>query len=307
MGYPPIEQPYYYHSQFDPNDPLVTPPEAGVAGWVSRISATFKRSWRSVIAIIFVTQIVPSLVILLVIGGIVATILVTDPDALTRMLGNDSSTDFPVAPEPGRLVPFVITAVALGLVLGVLGAWLQAVGWAAGIWAIVQEAATGQRVRLGDALGYGFQRSLALWGWSLLGGLLTLLGLLACFLPGFYVLFGLLMLAPIVLFERRGLGASFGALHRNALVIGVRAVIIWGAAQAVGSIVGVILQIPLAGVMTAPDPIYVVVYSLAVIPIELVIFLPLYAFQVIGILLTYAEQRALAGPLTTAQLAADLG
>ncbi|MFI5840430.1 hypothetical protein ACIA8K_12060 [Catenuloplanes sp. NPDC051500] len=306
MGYPPIEQPYYYQPQFDPNDPLVTPPDGGVAGWVSRISATFKRSWRSVISIIFVAQILPALVLLLVIGGIVAAVVIADPDVVTRTLGFDPS-DPSAEPDPARLISIGIVAVAAGLVIGVVAAWFQSVTWAAATWAIVREAATGQRVRLGEALGYGVRRSLALWGWTLLGGLLYLLGLLACFLPGLYVLLGLMMLTPIVLFERQGIGASFRALHRNLLVIGVRAVIIWGVAQAVGSMVGVVVQIPFAALMSAPDPVYLVVYSLAIVPVELVVLLPLSAFQIIGTLLIYAEQRAQAAPLSTAQLAAELG
>jgi hypothetical protein len=306
VGYPPIEQPYYYQPQYDPNDPLVTPPDGGVAGWVARMSATFKRSWRSVLSIIFVAQILPALVLLLVIGGIVAAAVITDPDVVTEVLGFDPS-DPSARPEPSRMITIGIVLLVLGLLLGVSGAWLQSVTWAAVIWATVREAATGRRVRLGEALGYGVRRSLTLWGWTLLGGLLYLAGLLACLLPGLYVLFGLMMLTPIVLFERQGIGASFRALHRNLLVIGVRAVIIWGVAQAVSTMVSVVVQIPFAAMTSAPDPVYLVVYSLAIIPVELVVLLPLYAFQIIGTLLTYAEQRAQAAPLSTAQLAAELG
>jgi hypothetical protein len=35
----------------DPNDPLVTPPGAGINGWVARVTGAARRSWRSLLLI----------------------------------------------------------------------------------------------------------------------------------------------------------------------------------------------------------------------------------------------------------------
>ncbi|WP_310374738.1 hypothetical protein [Catenuloplanes atrovinosus] len=284
------------------NDPLVTPPGAGVSGWVSRISDTFKRSWRSVFSIIFVTQFLPGIGIALVAVGIIVAVLISNPDLPDRLIGPDPFGDSP--PPPRVTIAVGAALVAGGVALLLVSLWVQVVGIAASTWAIVREAATGQPAGLGAALRYGVRRGFGLVGWSLLGGLLFVLGIVACVLPGIYVAFGLAMLAPVVIFQRQGLGASFGALHRNALTIIVRVIIVYGVVQFASGIVSTLFQIPMA-VLT--DPATILAFAAGGGVVLALVMLPLQAIQIIGTLLTYAEQRAASAPLTTAQLADELG
>lgn len=290
MGHPPIEQPYYATPYPDPGDPLVNQPGVGLAGWIALINATLKRSWRSIISIILLTQIFPLLAFL----------------ALAGATGIAAFTAHPLLTgSGGELAPGVLGgALVLAFVLALLLIWLQAVGWAAGTWTVVREAVHGYPMPLVAALRFGLANSKELFGFYLLGGLAVLLGLIACVLPGLYAMAGFALLGPIWLFERQGVSASFQALHRNAgMVLGrvlLIAVPVWIASSLPD------LVAPFLGAVPT-DPLTELAVTLVTGICSALLTLPAASFQLVAVIVTYAEQRARLAPLTTARLAAELG
>ncbi|PWR15580.1 hypothetical protein DKT69_10200, partial [Micromonospora sicca] len=65
-GYPPAGgAPWLPAAGYDPQDPLVTPPGAGVAGWFQRGAGALRRSWRVLLPIMLITQGLPGIAITL--------------------------------------------------------------------------------------------------------------------------------------------------------------------------------------------------------------------------------------------------
>ena len=203
-----------------------------------------------------------------------------------------------------ELVSLLVLLIGGSVLVGLL----QAVGWAAGSWVITQQAA-GQPGSLDSALRYGIRRALGLWGWTLLISLLVGLGVCFCVLPGIYLAFALSMAGPVYLFERHNpIGRSFRMFHdRLGLLLGRVALV------ALAVIVGTVIPGVLEGVGTSafgtdpfasPDS---AVGAVVVIGITAVLALPAHLSQMIGLLVTYAEQRAHEAPVNTPGLAAELG
>ena len=176
---------------------------------------------------------------------------------------------------------------------------------------VVAVAATGGSPRIGDALGAAVRRVPAMAGWYVVAAVLTLVAVLACFLPVFYVGAVLTILPAVVMFERGGaiprcfrlfhadLGAAvariatlFGLALVSSMVFGVLSIVVGLALQGTavldtsadvssGSIVAV-------GTVTA---LLNTVYSVAVG----VVGVPL-------IVAAYADLRARYEPFTSAAL-----
>ncbi|NYH43701.1 hypothetical protein HNR22_003428 [Micromonospora jinlongensis] len=282
---------------YDPNDPLVTPPGAGLAGWFSRCGGALRRGWRQLVPIMLLTQVLPAAVLSVISLGV-------DPSANWAAEAETSTT----AALPDN---FAVELVGLLVVLiggSVLVGLLQAVGWAAGSWVITQQAA-GQPGSLDSALRYGIRRALGLWGWTLLVSLLIGIGVCFCVLPGIYLAFALSMAGPVYLFERHNpIGRSFRMFHdRLGLLLGRVALV------ALAVIVGTLIPGALEGVGTSAfgtDPFASpgnAVGAVVVIGITAVLALPAHLAQMIGLLVTYAEQRAHEAPVNTPGLAAELG
>ncbi|MBM7491211.1 hypothetical protein JOD64_002433 [Micromonospora luteifusca] len=203
-----------------------------------------------------------------------------------------------------ELVSLIVVLVGGSLLIGLL----QAAGWAAGSWVITQQAA-GRPGSLESALRYGLRRALGLWGWTLLVSVIVGVGLCFCVLPGIYLAFALSMAGPVYLFERRDpIGRSFGMFHaRLGLVLGRVALV------ALAVIVGSLIPGALEGAGTSAfgtDPFAspgAATGAVAVIGVTAVLALPAHLAQLIGLLVTYAEQRAHEAPVNTAGLAAELG
>ncbi|WP_245718622.1 hypothetical protein [Micromonospora rhizosphaerae] len=292
-------QPYGWYpagAGCDPNDPLVTPPNAGLSGWFSRCTGALRRSWRLLIPIMLLTQAAPAAAVSLLSLGL-------NPSAQLETLPGDGS-----APLPDGYLADVAAfggAVLLGsLLLGLL----QSLGWAAGTWAVTRQAA-GEPADLGGALRYGLRRALGLWGWTLLSSVLIGVGVCFCVLPGIYLAFATALAGPVYLFERENpIGRSFRMFHeRFGPVLGRLALV--AAVLIVGSVVGGVLE-SVGMLPFGTDPLATpgaTAGAVAVIVVAAVLVVPVYLVQLVGLLATYAEQRAHEGPVNAARLAAELG
>ncbi|MDG4835443.1 hypothetical protein O7631_02795 [Micromonospora sp. WMMD967] len=282
---------------FDPNDPLVTPPGFGIGGWFNRCGGALRRGWRQLVPIMLLTQVLPAAVLSVISLGL-------DPSATWAAEVETSSTaalpDNFVAELAGLLAVLVGGSLVIGLV--------QAVGWAAGSWVITRQA-IGQPAGLDSALRYGLRRALGLWGWTLLVSLLIGIGVCFCVLPGIYLAFALSMAGPVYLFERHNpIGRSFRMFHdRLGLLLGRVALV------ALAVIVVSFVASALEGVATSgfgPDPFAsagTAIGAVVVIGVTAVLALPAHLAQLIGLLLTYTEQRAHEAPVNAAGLATELG
>ncbi|MBM0234200.1 hypothetical protein JNW91_21550 [Micromonospora sp. STR1_7] len=310
-GYPPDagpfpRQPWYPGAPvgwyppghgFDPNDALVTPPGAGIGNWFTRCGGALRRGWRLLVPIMVLTQVLPAAVLSVISLGV-------DPSAgWAAQVEAD-----PPSGLPETFVTDLVSLLAVLIVGSLLIGLMQAVGWAAGSWVITRQAA-GEPVGLGPALRYGARRALGLWGWTLLTSLLIGVGLCFCVLPGIYLAFALSMTGPVYLFERQNpIGRSFRMFHdRLGLLLGRVALVV--AAVIVASVIPSVLE-SIVSAPLGPDPLAspgTAVGIVAVIGVSALLALPAHLAQLIGLLVTYAEQRAHEAPVNSARLAVELG
>ncbi|MFD2767624.1 hypothetical protein [Micromonospora eburnea] len=288
-------QPYGWYPGIDPGDPLVTPPHAGVGAWFSRCSAAIRRGWRPLLPILLLTQAVPAAVMS------VLSAAFAPPDQFAT--GPDGA---PILPDGYFSQTFTFYGVII--VASLLFGPLQSTGWAAGSWVITRQAA-GEPAGVGAALRYGLRRALGLWGWTILATLLFAVGACFCLLPGIYVAFALALAGPVYLFERENpIGRSFQMFHRRfGMVLGRVALV--AVAAVGGALVGAAIEmfgrLPLGThPMDAPGT---AAGAVAVAVLSALLATPAYLAQLVGLVVTYAEQRAQEGPVNTAQLAAELG
>lgn len=285
----------WYPPGLDPADRLVTPPGAGLGAWFDRCVGAVRRGWRLLLPILLLTQVLPAAVLSVLSLGL-------DPTAKWETTAVEESTSLPDTFFTDLATMFLVL-IGGSLLIGLV----QAVGWAAGTWVITRQA-VGEPVSLGEALRYGLRRALGLWGWTLLIGVIVGLGVCFCVLPGIYLAFALSMAGPVYLFERENpIGRSFRMFHdRLGLLLGRVALV--AAALIVGTVVAGVLE----GVGSAPfgaDPLATpgsAIGVVLVIAVGAVLALPVHLAQLVGLLVTYAEQRAHEGPVNGAGLAAEL-
>ncbi|OHX05396.1 hypothetical protein [Micromonospora sp. WMMB235] len=279
----------------DPQDPLVNPPHAGIGPWFARCTAALRRGWRQLLPIVLLTQVVPAAVI-----GVLTLVFSPEGEMATAPDGA------PVLPAGfwGQMFAFYGVLLSAGLVFGLL----QAAGWAAGTWVVARQAA-GEPTGLGAAFRYGLRRALGLWGWTLLVSLLVMIGSCFCLLPGLYAAFALALFGPVYLFERREpIGRAWRLFHsRFGMVLGrvalVMAVLLAATVldAVVGGISGAVFGVePMKAVGTAIGAVALAVFGA-------LLAAPAYLAQQVGLVVTYAEQRAQEGPVNAARLAAELG
>ncbi|MFG1889590.1 hypothetical protein ACGFIR_17175 [Micromonospora sp. NPDC049051] len=280
----------------DPADPLVTPPGAGVNGWFNRCVGAVRRGWRLLLPILLLTQVLPAAVVSVL-------SLVVDPTA---------RWDQAMAEEPTTLPDTFVTdlGVMLSVVLGsaLVFGLVQSLGWAAGTWVVTRQAA-GESVSMGAALSHGARRALGLWGWTLLMSVIIGLGVCFCVIPGIYFAFALSMAGPVYLFERQHpIGRSFRMFHdRLGLLLG-RVALVAAAVIIGGGAAGMVEGIGTLPFGTTPlDSPGTAVGVLVVTLLGAVLALPTHLAQLVGLVVTYAEQRAHEGPVDSARLAGELG
>jgi hypothetical protein len=279
-------------------DPMVTPPGAGVNGWFQRISGMFKRSWKSLGLIFVITQLAPAVVLAVVGVLFAATVLVPFQKEMIDASTDRRNPQFDFPAGSGAFFAFFAVAI-----IGLL--FIQAAGYAAATITATREAA-GLPTTLGDALSYGFRRCAGLVGWQFVTALLAFLGLIACILPMFYVLAATALVGPIYLFERgTPISRSFRIFNQNlGRILGRVALVV--AIYYGGTIVVSIVENIANAILGSADPTVALPAAIAVSVGGTIVSLPLTMFLFVGILLTYAEQRAYEAPTSAVQLAAEL-
>ena len=268
----------YYPS---PTDPLVS---ADFGGWWNRSFGLLKAAWRPLVGVQLVS-VLPIAAVAIVVGLIVGR----SPGNLTNTTAADGQVDFHallklfLATSPLLVTTFVVSLVVpLALIH------------------VVVRTATGQPVSVARALLAGLRRVLPMLGWLLLSGLLELLGLLFCFLPGLYAIAALAVLPVIVLLEPgQGIGRSFQLFHADVGASLGRLLTMFGL-----SLVGTVANLTLSAIVQAgssfgPAAIGAVLSALISGAISLatgVVLAPMYVT-------TYADMRSRREPFSTAYLA----
>jgi hypothetical protein len=266
-------------------DPLVPPPEGGLAEWNRRFSDTWRRSWRSLGAIFAVTFAGPH-----VAAAVVLDQFTAGAGTLTNLSLLTTDGVAMLAATPGLI----------GLMLAVTLAtlFLSALGWAAGIWAVTQ-AAMGLPVTMGTALQAGMRRVWAMTGWYLLFMMMVGVGLLACVLPGVYLAAAAALFSFVVVYERgrNPIGRSFLLVHRAfGAAVGRILLLFLVMVVAGGAITMFSYGAGIAATETSPgNPVAVAVVDAAVtVPVNIAVL--------VGLLLTYTQVRAREEQLTTGAL-----
>jgi hypothetical protein len=267
-------------------DPLVPPAGADLGEWNRRFSNTWRRSWRTLARIFLLTFAAPQ----------VAAVVIVEQYA-PGVAAVAGGLPLP-ATEVGAGVGIGLAAIGLTVLVMLAVLLTNAVGWAAGIWAVTQGAA-GLPVSAGDALRAGLNRVWPMFGNYLLYLLLVIAGALACLVPGLYVAFAAALFSFVVVYERgrNPLVRSVSLVHRGLGVAAGRILLLFVLALlaqfAVGVVSGVAGMAPTETSAGQPVPA-AVLDSLVGVPVSMALL--------VGLLLTYTQLRARDEHLTTGAL-----
>lgn len=289
MTYPP-SWPMPFPHPADPNDPLVTPPGAGVGAWWARILATVAGTWRTLLPLAVVGVGVPSALF----NGVNQIVV--------------SRAIEPVAPDATPEEAFaalsdLLPALGFALIGSLVLTVFTSLVWASAAWIIARWGAA-QPVALGPAVSYGVRRLPRVLGWGLVVALIVLVGTCLCFLPGLYFAFALSTALSVAVFESANpvsrswrltharFGTALGRILIVAAVFLVPTIVVAIIEDVVLSAVGVEAAAGAAGFLIA------LVFTL--------VSSPLYVLLWVGLLVTYAELRAWEAPLTSGRLASEL-
>jgi len=285
--------PWHVPAYLDPTDPLVPPPGGGFDAWFSRLTATLRRSWRSLLVVLGLTHALPSVVF-----GVFALVYIGAFTSVYSLNQPATGADAPGAAFGG----FLVLAIAFAVVISLA----QSLGYAAATWVVAREAA-GEPAPLGEAMRYGLGRMVGLWGWTLAYGIIVGVGLCLCILPGVYFGLALALFGPVYVFERENpLGRAWRMFHDNFGPVLGRVALVAASVVAVQVVVSLLQNIAtVAG--GGPDSTAAAAISLVIGLFGVVVMLVPTMIQVVGLVITYAEQRVRQGPLATRQLAAELG
>ena len=208
---------------------------------------------------------------------------------------------------PGGWPADDVIVLSMGLLIGttVLASLVEAVGWAAGVWAVTRQAA-GEPVTVSAALAYGVRRAPRSWGWSLLVGLLVAVGLCRCLVPGIYLALAMSLVGLVILVERANpIGRSVRMFHaRLTMMLGRLSIVL---AVFVGGLLAL-------GEAQRPTRLVLdFLLGFEPFPAEVtsamlwnLVRLPLYSVLLVALLVTYAEQRCHEAPVNAARLAEEL-
>jgi hypothetical protein len=259
--------------------------------------ATARRSWRPVLLVLAIAVAAPAALV-----GVIDSLIGFGSFGL----GGAASVGDELRADAGVL----LGSAAITLAATIAASFVQAAGLAAAIWATTRQAATGGQVRVGDALNYGFRRAAGLWLWNVLSGLIVLVGLCACILPGIYLAFALCLVPFVVIFERgrNPIARSFQLIHSGFGPALGKVAALAGACLVYAGAVFVLLSVPRAAVAiaTSSGAVIAAMNAFAAI-IQALLLLPVYALAVFALLGIYAQLRGREVPLTVAQLHNELG
>lgn len=262
--------------------------------------AVVKRSWKRLLVLLLLGAVLPSIGVLLVLA-----VVVLGPLVVLRYNGA------PLGPEV-----FVPVAIVLYLTAAVSLLYLSSVTSLASLKVATTDAA-GHTVPLGQAYRSCLRLGWPTAGWTLLAGLVTALGVLACFVPFLYLTVALSLVVPIMLFQRRnGFAESFRLVHTNFWPVVGRIAALYGlvsVASFVMQLLSYVVMIPATAMFTPgedPSIAGIVVFAVVFVGMTVLgVFASLLGQVVMlcGQLVTYAELRGRAQPgLTTAHLVAEL-
>ncbi len=278
-----------------PGDPLVLAPGASFSAWFGKVQEVGRRSWKSALIITGFGIAVPRAIVSLVqtvagAGNYFSGTAMLHAGSLIGDLGS------------------VLLGLFLTIIFSIAALFVAAAAWAAGTWALTVEA-TGAKADLGEAFRYGMKRALSLGGWTVVTGLIVLVGFCACILPSLYLSFALCLFGFVVIYERgqNPISRSFQLTHADfgptlgkyAITVAICfvytiivALIFGGIAAALVLTSGTAASSFAAGVVGAIGALFGA---------------PVYAVALIALLPTYAQLRARQAPLSTAQLRQELG
>lgn len=232
-------------------DPLVP---FSFGDWISKIIGTVRRSGRPLL-VIQLLAVVP-LLLLALLGGLLGA--GREPTAAPQ--------------DPGTLLPFA----SLGLVLGLLAVAVSVFGQAVSVFVIVRDAADRPYTRQ-QAIAFARARFWPLLGWSVLAGLLILVGLVLLLIPAIYLatVFGGALVGVVVI-ERAGIDRAFTLVNRRLFpVLGRMALLFLGAL--VYFLVITVITVPFGPVFGE------VISNLLTVPLAVV--------GMVASVVTYAENR----------------
>jgi hypothetical protein len=290
---------YTIPSQFTPpanrTDPLVLPPNSSYGAWFSTVMEVAKRSWKSALIISAI--------------GIAAPLAIVSLISYTMDVGGMLSM-FGFFTHRGFSFIGFLGALFVKLLLLIAAAFVTSAGWAAGSWALVQEAKTGRSANVNAAFQYGLKRAMRLFPWAVLAGIAFFIGYWFLWVPALAVAFGFSMFGFAATFENTAnpLVRSFTMLLRNigpslgrvGTVLGIYLVYYW-----IVSAFFALLTLP--GQIFGGGSFGAHLLSGIIWMIGTVVLAPAFAFLLIGLFVTYAELRAQEGPTSTDALAAELG
>ena len=285
-----------------PADLLVPHPYGGVGAWWSRLWAAFGRNWRALALIAVITSLLPALVYDVLLAN------VWDPPYTVVQHANGTST---LIMHWHAVWVIVVTGLAAGIVTTFVGA----LGSAAAVWTIVRQAA-GAPAKLGAALRYGLYRFGRLGGILIVVAIMTLLGLVACVIPGLYVIVAASLVVPFAVFERgtSAIVSSFALVNRYFGSVLGRVLLTWlvGSVPAVVSLcIGGFTTIGTGGLAfnafaDLSTSSTSTSHSIGSTVISQVLSVPTTMFMIVATLATYAQMRSRDGWTTVADLSAAL-
>lgn len=277
------------------NDLLVNPPGATFNTWWGRTMAIIKRNWRRLLAIAALLNLLPSAIFVAVVIAVFGTTLFTG-DAF-KVDANGELTNNPFS---GVSVGLFIAVLVLGVVVIVL---CSAAAQGAVAWLVTNDAA-GNPTSLSAAIGYGFRRVLGVFGYNFLVGLMAVLGLCACILPGIYLYLAFSLVTAVYLFERTNpLGRGWRLFHGNFGAVLGRVLLVVAVGVSVNIAFSIIQNLVRAAAGNS-DTAIAVALGIGLLGNLIVLFLP--PFQAVAYVTIYAEQRARETPTSAASLAHQL-
>ncbi|WP_028936830.1 hypothetical protein [Pseudonocardia spinosispora] len=281
------------------HDPLMP---SDFSGWFQRSIAIVRQHFTQ-LAIVQFLPVIANAVYLVMLGNLAVdqftgAMAVAQANAAAARSGAfDPAAVQPGADQLATLSPgFLVTYAAI---------FLFGVAAAAVSYCVIIRNASGRRTSAVDALPVAMKRYPPLLGWTLLGVVLTYLGMILLIAPGVYLLVALLVpLAGVVVVERAGIGRCFvltrGRFWATAGRVAIMMLVVWGYGVVVALIAGLI------GVglgMTVGVTVAVTAGAI----IASLLSLPAFVYIAATMVVTYAELRAHDTPgVTTSTLAAEL-
>ncbi|NMO50859.1 hypothetical protein HH310_06585 [Actinoplanes sp. TBRC 11911] len=255
-----------------PDDPLVS---ADFNGWWNRSMRLLSATWRPLVMIQLLWAI-PLLIITIV----------------SNLAGQAEDTG-----SDGDLTAFILVGLPVIAVTFLLGL----VTTLATLHVLVQHV-TGHQMSVGWALRAGLSRAAAMLGWGILGGLMILVGIALCVLPGIYVSLVFMILPAVVLLERtNAIARCFRLVHAQTGPALGRIATIFAVSVVFGLVENALTSLIGGGYFAGGDDvstgagIFAAIVSTAVSVLSGVVIAPL-------VLAAYADMRARHEVFATTQL-----